>query len=94
LRGDRYLVIGHAGADIDPASARAASEEYNARSPVPVRLRAHAEVARFFAEAGTTMLDPGLVALANWWPDQDQLPSEVNGHVGIGWRPSAATLTA
>jgi DNA-binding HxlR family transcriptional regulator len=89
MNGDGYLVIGHAGADIDAASSRAASEEYNARSPAPVRLRSHDEVARFFTEAGAIVLEPGLVSLADWWPAEDELPSEVNGHVGIGWRPAA-----
>jgi DNA-binding HxlR family transcriptional regulator len=91
VRGPAYLVIGHAGADIDAQSSRAASEEYNARSPVPVRLRSHEEVARFFEDADTTMMDPGLVSLGELWPDQavqDGLPATVNGHVGIGWRPA------
>jgi len=87
LQGDGYLVIGHAGADIDSEASAAAGEEYNARSPVPVRLRTHEEVARFFSEAGTDLLEPGLLSLADWWPDQDRI-SGINGHVGMGWRPA------
>jgi len=91
IRGPAYLVIGHAGADIDARSAEAASAEYNARSPVPVRLRTHEQVARFFTVAGTTMLDPGLVSLGDLWPQQavqDGLPTQINGHVGVSWRPA------
>ena len=88
IRGDGYLVIGHAGADIESESSAAAGEEYNARSPVPVRLRTHEEVARFFSESETDLIEPGLLSLADWWPDQDRV-SGINGHVGMGWRPAS-----
>jgi DNA-binding HxlR family transcriptional regulator len=90
IRGDRYLVIGHAGSDIAPEPAQAAAEKYNEASPASLRLRSHAEVASFFDEAGLVMLQPGLVPLARWWPAEQDLPQDANGHVGIGWRPARA----
>jgi len=88
IRGDKALIIGHAGADIDPA-ARAAADRYNEVSPTPLRLRTHGEVARFLTEAGLGILRPGVVPVARWWPLETDLPQDANAHVGIGWRPAS-----
>jgi DNA-binding HxlR family transcriptional regulator len=94
LRADRYLVIGHAGADIAPGPAAAAAAKYNETAPVPLQLRSHGEVARFFGEAGLEMLPPGLVPMARWWPgEEEKLPEDANAHVGIGWRPAQRSHT-
>ena len=50
ISGTGYLVIAHAGSDIDTSSSQAAAGKYNERSPTRVRLRSHAEVERFFTE--------------------------------------------
>jgi DNA-binding HxlR family transcriptional regulator len=87
ISGDKALIIGHAGADIDPA-AQTAAERYNQASPTRLRLRTRSEVTRFITEAGLELLEPGLVPLARWWPLETGLPQEANAHVGIGWRPA------
>jgi hypothetical protein len=88
IRGPAYLVVAHAAADTAADEAAEAAREYNARSPVPVRLRSHEEVAAFYA--GATILPPGLITLGEWTslqaPD-DTSAGLVNGHVGIGRRP-------
>jgi DNA-binding HxlR family transcriptional regulator len=94
IRGDRYLVIAHAGTDHVDESAQAATEAYNSRSPVAIRSRSRQEVTRFFTNAGATMLEPGLVPLAEWWPAEAGGFQEVPGYAGIGWRPAAVTPTA
>jgi DNA-binding HxlR family transcriptional regulator len=90
IGGTGYLVIGHAGSDIDSDRAIAAASRYNERSPTRVRLRSHAEVERFFMQAGATLLEPGVATLSDWWSRQgiedDSVPPGVNGHIGIGWR--------
>lgn len=89
IRGPRYLVMGHAARDTDGTAARAAGDEYNRRSPVPVRLRSSEEVATLFEAADVTLLDP-VISLGEWWSQSsgDELPHQVNGHVGIGRRPA------
>ena len=76
------------GADIAPEPAQAAAERYNEQSPSSLWLRSHNEVARFFTVAGLELLSPGLVPLARWWPDEEGLPQDANGYVGIGQRPA------
>ena len=87
ISGDKALILGHAGADIDPA-AQVAAQRYNEVSPTPLRLRTHSQVARFLTDAGLEILQPGLVPLARWWPLETGLPQDANAHVGIGWRPA------
>jgi len=87
IRADRYLVIGHVGADITPGPAAAAAARYNATAPVPARVRPREEVERFFTSAGLEMLPPGLVPIARWWPGEG-ISQDANAHVGIGWRPA------
>lgn len=88
IRGSRYLIIGHAARDTDGTAAQAAGEEYNRRSPVPVRLRSREEVTTLFEAAGATLFDP-VISLGEWWSQSsgDGFPYQVNGHVGVGWRP-------
>jgi DNA-binding HxlR family transcriptional regulator len=86
IQGDCWLVIAHAGSDIAPASAQAAAREYNERSPVALRLRSREEVSAFFTAADATLLEPGVVPLAQWWAED--LPPDANAHVGMGWRPA------
>jgi DNA-binding HxlR family transcriptional regulator len=91
IDGTSYLVVAHAASDTDPQAARAAASRYNDKSPARVRLRSHAEVEGLFAGAGAELLPPGLVTLSDWWPEGTQdgsVPPGVNGHIGIGWRPS------
>jgi hypothetical protein len=85
VQAPAYLLIAH-GATEHGTTAKAVGA-YNDKSPVPIFLRPADEVARFFAEAGFTLLSPGLTSLAGCFPEQaGSLPPDVNGHVGIGWR--------
>ena len=89
VRGPAYLVLYHAAAD--GATARAATEEYNARSPVRFTPRSRQDVERLFTVAGFSVLAPGVEALGRWWPEQAAgLPPDVNGYLGIGQRPALA----
>ena len=81
-----YLVVGHAASDTDPGAAADAATRYNEKSPTRVRLRSHAEVGRLFSAVGAELLEPGLVTLSDWWPEDDSVPPGVNGHIGIGRR--------
>jgi DNA-binding HxlR family transcriptional regulator len=89
VTGPCYLAICHAASDLAPAQAAQLMKEYNTRSSVPITMRDRDEVARMFA--ATQMLEPGLVELAEWWPEQ-RLPGAgefgLHGHVGIGYRPA------
>ena len=87
LQSPAYLLIAH-GATEHGTTAKAVGA-YNDKSPVPIFLRSADEVARFFVEAGFTLLSPGLMSLASCFPEQaDGLPPDVNGHVGLGRRSS------
>jgi len=48
-----------------------AGERWNHISPVPVILRDHATVARWFADLGLDLVPPGLVQLHRWRPAPD-----------------------
>ena len=86
IHATSYLVIGHAASDTDPGAAADAANLYNEKSPTHVRLRSHAEVRRLFSAVGAELLEPGLVTLSDWWPEDDSVPPGVNGHIGIGRR--------
>ena len=86
IHATSYLVVGHAASDTDPGAAADAASRYNEKSPTHVRLRSHAEVERLFSAVGAEFLEPGLVTLSDWWPEDDSVPPGVNGHIGIGRR--------
>ena len=90
IRGPRYLVIGHAARDTDDTAAQAAGDEYNRRSPVAVRLRSIEEVTALFEASGTALFDP-VISLGEWWSQSsgEALPYQLNGHVGMAWRPGS-----
>ena len=48
-----------------------AGERWNHISPVPVILRDRATVARWFADLGLDLVEPGLVRLHRWRPEPD-----------------------
>lgn len=86
IHATSYLVVGHAASDTDPSAAADAATRYNEKSPTHVRLRSHAEVERLFSAVGAELLEPGLVTLSDWWPEDNSVPPGVNGHIGIGRR--------
>jgi hypothetical protein len=56
-----YLAISHGSSDIHAESVAGAGRRYNEHSAVPLRLRTHDEVSRFFD--GLDIAEPGIVPL-------------------------------
>jgi trans-aconitate methyltransferase len=86
------LVLSHGAGDLladpahglDPDTAAKAAIAYNVGS-VPVTLRAKAQVEKFFD--GLHLLEPGLVQLPWWHPEQDELPPNAHdiwAYGGVG----------
>ena len=59
-----YLVIAHPASDIHAAQVGSAANRLNEAMAAPVRMRSHAEVARFFD--GLDLVEPGVVQLHRW----------------------------
>jgi SAM-dependent methyltransferase len=80
-----YLAVAGPGSDFDVAAmaAVAASAEM---SGVPYVARSREETLRFFA--GLEMVEPGLVPIDRWRPDDPHAP-EVFGWAGVGRKPVA-----
>lgn len=83
-----FLVLGHAASDIAADAGAEMARRYNARSAVPITLRSHDQVARFFD--GMDMLDPGLAPLVRWVDPGRVDVGEAGGLIGysgIGRKP-------
>ena len=65
-----YLVVSHACRDASPGSAAAAAAVYQSRVAARGRARTRAEIAGFFD--GFTLIDPGLVWMPQWRPDNPE----------------------
>ena len=65
-----YLAISHPALEIHPGQEEA-QRRYNERVSTPQTLRTRAEVARFFANL--ELVEPGLVQVHQWRPDQPGL---------------------
>ncbi len=63
-----YLAISHPALEIHPGQEEA-QRRYNERVSTPQTLRTRADVARFFANL--ELVEPGLVQVHQWRPDQD-----------------------
>jgi len=86
LPAGSYVVISHITADFDPESwARFA--EIMRRQGITTRLRDHDEVSRFFT--GLDLVDPGVVPILRWRPDQDEpfTDTQVALYGGVGRKP-------
>lgn len=85
-----YLAISHATYDGVPAEVIERVEQLYARTANPGKARTGAAIARFFA--GLTFVEPGLVPISRWRPDdphdpfQDE-PTRVLGLAGVGRKP-------
>lgn len=78
-----HLVIAHPAADIATGPAGEAERRYNQHAAVPVSLRTHAQVCRFFS--GLDLLEPGVVPVDQWRPPLDIQPRKdlaIYGGVG------------
>jgi S-adenosyl methyltransferase len=77
-----HLALSHPVEGVSEEMAEAA-RRWNERSPTKITLRSHAEISRFFD--GLELLEPGVVELPQWRPDE---PSEQVGpvphHCGVG----------
>jgi hypothetical protein len=67
------LVLTHVTDDLDPERVQATATAYD-KSSVKVAVRSGKEIAVFFD--GLELLDPGMVALAQWRPDDQVLPDD------------------
>jgi hypothetical protein len=91
------LVLSHAAGDLlpdvtqglDPDTAAKAAMAYNAAS-VPITLRAKAQVEMFFGDLD--LLEPGLVQLPWWHPEQDVSPNahDIWAYGGVALKRGAA----
>lgn len=79
-----YLAIQHATHDAQPANTIQMLQYWNSQSPEPMTWRTRAEIAAFFD--GFTLLEPGLVELTRWLPDEpaDADPVRFASYAGIG----------
>jgi hypothetical protein len=60
------VAISHLTTDLAPAQVTAATDAYNATSPIPVTPRTHAQVTALFG--GLPLLPPGVVPVSEWRP--------------------------
>jgi SAM-dependent methyltransferase len=81
-----YLVISHATLDGRPPQVGEAIEKLYSRTSAPGRPRDHASVEAFFD--GFEILEPGLVYLPQWRPEEGDLvferPEQAWGYAGVG----------
>lgn len=77
-----YLVITHAADEYQEDRLRSTVEIYDqATSPFVIRTRG--EIERLFA--GFELVDPGVVALHEWWPDSRASADDAAaGRLGLG----------
>ena len=75
-----YLVVSHACSDPRPEVLSAFETTYKSKVAAQGRARTRAEIARFFD--GFTLIEPGLVWVPQWRPDQ---PQDVPGDPAKYW---------
>jgi hypothetical protein len=84
-RGGGYLAISHPASDIRAEESAAGAEVYQQATGIPQTNRSHEQVTRFFA--GLTLVDPGVVPLNQWRPDQQEDPAAmISSWAGVGIR--------
>jgi hypothetical protein len=66
-----YIVISHVTRAEAPAGAVAQAEDIYQRANAPLLLRSHEEIEGFFA--GFELIDPGLVYVSRWRPDDGRV---------------------
>jgi trans-aconitate methyltransferase len=82
-----YLVIAHAASDIQPSTAAAMAQSYNATSSLTITPRDRDTVGRFFD--GLEMVGPGLMPLDQWRGSGPASTAEsgLSCYCGIGRKP-------
>ncbi len=85
LAAGSYLVVSHASAEGRPEAAASHRELYS-RTPTPMTMRSRDAIAQFFD--GFDILDPGLVWLPLWRPEDPSAaaarPERTTGFAGVG----------
>jgi S-adenosyl methyltransferase len=81
-----YVVISHGTTDGQAPNVAEAMAHYN-QTTAPFQPRNHAEFAAFFE--GLDLIDPGLVRISRWRPDQGQDAgddTQVAAYGGVGYK--------
>ena len=82
-----FLLISHATQDGQPPEVLAA-QRLSSRTDTTINLRTHAEIAGFFGDL--TLVEPGLVYLSRWRPEdpagEDEHPERVGAYGGVARR--------
>jgi hypothetical protein len=83
-----YLGIQHATLDAQPEETTRMVRHWNSQSPEPMHWRTKAQISGFFD--GFTVIDPGLVELTRWLPDEpaEADPQRFAAYAGVGVRPA------
>jgi hypothetical protein len=79
-----YVVIEHPASDLDPAML-AGARRWNEMTDAKIILRTRDEVASYFA--GLRLIEPGLVELQDWRPDDEAPPGAVPLYAGVARKP-------
>ncbi|MFB4315278.1 SAM-dependent methyltransferase [Actinomadura sp. 21ATH] len=77
-----HIMLSQFCSDGSDPSARAKLEEISADSPSPMRFRTREHIASFFE--GLDVLDPGVVDVQDWWPDESAPPTGLKVAAGVG----------
>ncbi|MDH6706862.1 SAM-dependent methyltransferase [Kitasatospora sp. MAA19] len=82
------LVLSHASLEGRPDQAEDHQKLYQ-RTPTPLTMRTHEQITGMFA--GFELIEPGVVYLPQWHPDQPEAvgehPERMTGVAGVGFRP-------
>jgi hypothetical protein len=85
LPSGSFLTLSHPAADVDGPQAAEAAKRFNDRAAQRATLRTKPEVSRFFD--GLDLVEPGLVLLQDWRPDDQQDAGQSNMWAGVGRKP-------
>lgn len=92
LPSGSYLVMTHLTTDFDPAMVQGTVQAYR-QSGIDMEARDYDGVSRFFRDL--ELLDPGIVAIENWYPEGAQSPAAEVAELPTGApRPPAAGYAA
>ncbi|MFI0350880.1 SAM-dependent methyltransferase [Actinomadura sp. 9N407] len=80
-----HMMLSQFCSDGSDPGARAKLEEISAGSPSPMCFRSRDRIATFFD--GFRVLDPGVVDVQDWWPDESAPPTQLKVAAGVGVKP-------